>query len=226
MGWFAVKKLLAVVIAFVLLAGCARVAETPVEETTAEYTNATTEPTTRFVYAHATASTQSDAEITPPETPDCYCIYDECFFAERIVAHHAAAAPLHITDAPTDEFLAQFNSTHTLTFPASERPNLHDNFVFWTDEPLRNFSLVGVYPGLGRNPFHVTSTFFTIEELLPGEAFVLLDWFGPYQFPIAGFSFIDQTGVQRYMFFWNQPSHGPYCLPTLHPFENTPPNNN
>ncbi|MCL2532455.1 MAG: hypothetical protein FWE40_09970 [Oscillospiraceae bacterium] len=215
------RKLLALFVALLVLAGCGMVAAEVVHDYN-DYTATTlpAEETTRFVYAQVPAPT-SALVVTPLGMRTCWC-EGECFFAQRIKIARSAAAPLNISDDLSDEFLTQFNHAHTLTFPITDRPSLHDNFVFWTDEPLRDFSFVGIHAGwcCGQETY-VNNTFFTMDELLPGEAFVLLNWLGPYQFPTAGFTFIDQSGEQRYMFFKNQ-DHGPYCLPVLWNFGTRP----
>lgn len=198
------KFLLALAIMMLALAGCSSEVATSVEETT------------WFVYAHAIAVTQFDVEITlATEMQSCWCEGDVCWDAERLAAHRVSAAPLHIAEDPTDEFMAQFNSTHTLAFPMFET-GVHHNLVFWTDELLHDFSFVGIYPGFisGQAPY-VANTHFTIDELLPGEAFLLQNWVGPYQFPVAGFTFIDQTSKQRDLYFWPV-----YCSPFLGTLEN------
>ena len=226
------KKLLAAMMVLVLLAGCVAGMEPPTEETT---TQAPATETTLFSYSHATAAIQSNAEITlAAEMQICSCggnLDSICEFAEHL-ATRPSAAPLNITDVPSDEFMAQFNNIHTITF---ERPHwvTHDIrnwLVFWTDEVLHDFSFmrIGIHSwdqswaeiGL---PYYAHEIQLTIEEFLPGDAFVLQDWFGPYQHPTAGFTFIDQSSEQRYMFFLQSMMDGRFFLQL---FENNPPPNN
>ena len=228
------KKLLAALAALVLLlASCASDAAPLVEETTTTTTTQEpTEATTLFIYSYATAATRSAVEITLPETQTCPCGGDVdgvCEFAEHL-AMRPSTAPMNIKYNPSDAFMAQFNTTHTLAFERPDWAQDHRSIVFWTDDPLRDFSYIRLnihswdvcWSEIGF-PLYAQDTLHTIEEFLPGDAFVVQDWFGIYQYPTAGFTFIDQNGEQRYMYFLQSMMDGRFFISY---FENNPPPNN
>jgi len=206
------KRLVLAVLCMALLAGCAAVVETPVDDITAH---------------SGTVAPQLEEITANPDWPWCEDCGGPCYYAE-LMKGWPSTAPMHIEENPTDEFIAQFSNTHDFVFgPLPEWVDEHRVIVVWADEPLRDFSLVGLYPNWisGGEGIHATDTQYVVEQLLPGEAFVLHDWFGPYQYPTAGFTFIDEAGIQRYMSIVQCQIGG--CAPALrlNYFDNTPPNN-
>lgn len=162
-----------------------------------------------------------------PDWPWCDHCDDYCY--ENYLYSALPPTPLNVVYAPTDEFMAQFENTQTITF---ERPSFFQEdytriMAFWTDEPLREFSYVGIYPNWmsGGEGISVRETRYIIGDFAPGEALVFVDWYAPYQHPTAGFAFINQNGEQRYIYISQSMIGGCFPSITFIYFQNTPPNN-
>jgi len=72
--------------------------------------------------------------------------------------------------------------------------------VVWADVPLSDFALMLVGNEFIENDliFFPITTIGAVQELLPGQAFVINSYFGGASLPASGVTFVDGDGVRRY----------------------------
>ena len=108
--------------------------------------------------------------------------------------------PINIIDHVGDEFLEQFERIHHFDF-ADWDTDWRNRIVFWTDEPVREMSFISLswVDFFSRVFYYASDAHFTIDEFLPGQAFVLDVAFSHYLIPRGGLSFIDNNGEKQYL---------------------------
>ena len=130
--------------------------------------------------------------------------YERCGCGEAYVHEvtHPLTPPININerDGHDDEFLAQFDYIHYFEY-AETHLDWRNRLVFWTDEPLRDLSFISIgWATIAQRSYYYTlETHFTIDEFLPGEAFMLDVVFFHYLVPRGGLSFIDSNGERQFM---------------------------
>ena len=74
------------------------------------------------------------------------------------------------------------------------------NLIFWSNVPLRDVSLISLRPDtIGDELIFIPlNSYGLVEELPPGEAYVVRSYFGAGTLPWSGLQFIDENGLQRY----------------------------
>lgn len=97
-----------------------------------------------------------------------------------------------------NEFLGRFEYLHTFTHKDWDFGAYH-TLVFWTDVPVREFSFQHLRIGSCGTTFYfdAQTIAFTIDELLPTDAFVLNIIRSHYLLPDGGITFIDENNKKR-----------------------------
>lgn len=191
------KRLFLVALCLALLAGCATVA--PVEEITVFFT-ATAQTTDKTT---VTPLRQFDLEQAIEDLHRCWCEGDVCELA-ALLDFIELTTPITMLPPQYRVYIEPDTFDNTYTFRHIEWGDgeHYITIVFMTDEPLRDFSFVTIgrwYIDQRDRFYYVSDVPFTIEELLPGEAFVLEIWFAHYNFLSAGIVFTDKNNVRQYM---------------------------
>jgi len=107
-----------------------------------------------------------------------------------------------------DEILNTFDHIYEFDYTVLRRArdmgdveNLNgDTLAIWADTPLRHFEVMAVAPDSINDEFVFIplETFGLVEELLPGQAFVIHSYVGLGTMPASGFTFMDENGETRY----------------------------
>ena len=111
-------------------------------------------------------------------------------------------------DFATEEFLSTFDNIHYFDFGSTHGEGA--KLVIWANQPLADFVVVTLSSDVleddrDRWGFIPHETYGSAVELLPGEAFVIKNYMGLGTLPHNGVTFVDESGVKRYFFvFENQ----------------------
>ncbi|MCL2587887.1 MAG: hypothetical protein FWD84_00580 [Oscillospiraceae bacterium] len=158
-----------------------------------------------FIFTLAACNDVDTPELTqaPMETPPVESSYDEEY--EDLILQIAPA-----DDALLATFDSYFEMDHPSAYVASGGGI---SIAIWANIPLQNFSFMTFGNDiLGEETIFIPiDTFGTVEELLPGQGFVIHPYIGLGSLPWTGVTFVDPNGVQRYFALaQNQayPEHG------------------
>jgi len=136
------------------------------------------------------------AELAELELLRCDC---GMFFAEDLLRFRTP--PISMVEEPTDEFLANFATVHHFTYNQQYPHPYTYRIVFYTDEPVRDFSFISLSHAwvLGQLYYYTWEELYTIDELLPGDAFVLDVLFFHYLISQGGVAFTAANGERRHI---------------------------
>jgi len=108
----------------------------------------------------------------------------------------------------TCELKGSFDNLHELDYAVVRKARYGedialaygDRLMIWANIPLRNFAVIlksndFIYDELIFIPLE---TFGMVDELLPGEGFLITEYAGAGTLPWSGITFVDSDGVQRY----------------------------
>jgi len=156
--------------------------------------------------------------------------YETEEYDEEPTGHHPGGEALGLTIVRLEDGngpgpLGDVTFTHTLNYSevvevrdgsANFDPNIGDTFMIQTLTPLRDFAVVLISNGSLNDEriFFPLESFGTVENFLPGEAFVVHSYRKLGTNPWSGITFLDESG-QRYYFaiLKNQADEGdPYFL--------------
>lgn len=118
----------------------------------------------------------------------------------RDVFNMRGSPPFEISTGDEDGFLDGFNTIHSFSYSDYDA-QWYQRIIIWTDTPVRDLTFITLdYDFLGRrNYFYTREALFTIDEFLPGDAFVLDVAFSVYQIPQGGLSFIGENGERQFI---------------------------
>jgi len=99
-----------------------------------------------------------------------------------------------------------------------ERSN-GDRLVIWADVPLYDFALISITDDFVDDEivFIPAGTFGKVEELLPGQAFVINSYAGGGTLPTSGISFVSGSGERHYLWMQADQSVNMYPNPFSDP---------
>ena len=180
--------------------------------------------------AYAEAAEQAEAEQEPEYEEPEYVQEPEPIEAEPIAyeyercacgggyAHEAGRTPtppINIEESPAEGFLDQFNTVHSFTHQEWDT-DWYATLVFWADEPIKYFSFIALgHVFLPWQQYtYEYEKLFTIDELLPDDAFKLNVAFAHYLIPRGGLAFTDANGERRHMVISESMRGG--CFPHFH----------
>ena len=132
-----------------------------------------------------------------------------------------AVVDLNISIA-SDALLSSFDYLHEVDYRdlyisgtdgAEARRVRGDRLVIWADIPLYDFALISITNDVVDDEIVFIPTGYTgmVETLLPGQAFVINDYFGAGTLPASGVSFSDENGERYY--FWMQADQSVHAYP-------------
>jgi len=109
---------------------------------------------------------------------------------------------LYIHEAK-DALLSRFNTLHEFSYNEVHGMDFENGIglVIWADTTLRDISLIRLGNDIlegGDLILIPIGTYGTVAELPPGDAFVIVGYFGMGTMPWSGISFIDESGTTRY----------------------------
>ena len=104
--------------------------------------------------------------------------------------------PINMHDSANGELLKTFDNIHAFTYLEFETGH-YSTLTFWVDAPIWNLAFMI----LGRDSqyFYAEEILFTLNELLPSEAFVLNVAFDNHATPRGALAFIEENGARRVM---------------------------
>lgn len=110
----------------------------------------------------------------------------------------------------SDELLINFDYLHEFDYSEVLVARIPDesiakytdgyNLVLWANRPFLNFAVVSIgHDFINDELFFIPiDSFGLIDELLPGEAFIVTNYWGMGMFPWSGVTFVDENGTNRY----------------------------
>jgi len=140
---------------------------------------------------------------------------------EEIVAHiqeHILPFPqgLYIHEA-TDMLLSRFDALHKFSYNVVHESDFENGawLVIWADTTLRDVSLIRLGHDIledGDLILIPAGVFGVVDELPPGEGFVIVGYFGMGTLPWSGISFVDESNTTRYFFMQDNRRGYPHDL--------------
>ena len=125
--------------------------------------------------------------------------YNHCncgeYYAHEVIQPSALSINVH--DSAEGELLKNFDNIHTFTYLEIETEH-YATLTFWADTPI--WDLTFMMLGQDYKYFYVEEILFTINALLPSEAFVLNVAFDNCPISRGGLAFIEDNGARRAMF--------------------------
>jgi len=98
------------------------------------------------------------------------------------------------------EYLYEFDFYEGYDFYELYGMEQGDSFVIWADVPLSDLWLMTMYPDLLSDDFIyvLSSTYFTTDSLLPGQALVVRNYMGLGSFPWRGVTFFAEGSYSQH----------------------------
>jgi len=100
----------------------------------------------------------------------------------------------------SEELLGAFSYLHEVDYTIQVEHSNVDKLVIWANTPLYDFALTSIENDVidDRTVFIPTDTFGQVEELLPGQAFVINSYVQGGTWPRSGISFATESGERHY----------------------------
>jgi len=185
-----VTSLLALFLLVGILAACDQTTE---QEVTANPTP--TPPPVQTPEPEETSEPEYDSE---PESESMSFVSNDNVFGLTI-------SPASETLLSTFDYLHEVDYTLLREARDGAAPHFNgDRLVIWADVPLYDLALISITNDIIDDElvFIPVDTFGQVEELLPGQAFVINSYVGLGTLPASGISFVAASGERHY--FWMQ----------------------
>ena len=140
---------------------------------------------------------------------------------EEIVSHiqeHILPFPqgLYIHEA-TEALLSRFYTFHEFNYNVVHDSDFENGtwLVIWADTTLRDISLIRLGHDIledGNLILIPAGVYGAVDELPPGEGFVIVGYFGMGTLPWSGISFVDENNITRYFFMQDNRRGYPHDL--------------